>query len=298
MMAKSLNSSEKTVLEQSKQLKDAGVICRISALMNYRTLGRTGTLVAAHIPEENLRQVTEAVNSLENVSHNYLRSHYYNLWFTLQADSAEQIEVILSNLSSRFDVDFYSLPVERIFKLDVRFDAHSEGQVLLQDVEDVPESKTVDLNDNQKLILSKLQNGFEIVAKPFDFLCSEGLDIEMVLKIVQEMVDKGVIRRIAGVVDHRRLGFIANVLFAAEVSSDRIVEAGRRLARFGMVSHCYQRRTVKDWPYNLFAMMHGRSMGEIQRAVNKFVEAERVDSFELFPTEAELKKQPVRHRFY
>ncbi len=296
-MARSLDVSEEVVLEQSQQLKDAGIVRRISALINYRAIGRTGTLVAAHIPQENLQQVAEAVNSLESVSHNYLRSHYYNLWFTLQADSTGQIEVVLANLSSRFDVDFYSLPVERIFKLDVRFDAHSEGQVLLQDVEDVPESQVVQLNDNQKLILSNLQKGLDLAAEPFDFLCTEGMNIEEALQIVQEMVDKGVIRRIAAVVDHRRLGFTANVLFAGKAAGERVVEAGGKLARFGIVSHCYQRKTVEGWPYNLFAMMHGRSMGEIQRVINKFVEAEKIDSFELLPTEAELKKQPVRHRF-
>jgi DNA-binding Lrp family transcriptional regulator len=64
------------------------------------------------------------------------------------------------------------------------------------------------------------------------------------------------------------------------------------------VSHCYERKTVEDWPYNLFAMMHGKSMGEIQHVINKFTESEKIDSFELLPTAAELKKQPVKHRFY
>ncbi len=78
---------------------------------------------------------------------------------------------------------------------------------------------------------------------------------------------------------------------------DRIVEAGETLALFGAVSHCYERKAVENWPYNLYAMMHGRSMGEVQHLVNKFTEAERIDSFELLPTEAELKKEPVKHKF-
>jgi len=104
-----------------------------------------------------------------------------------------------------------------------------------------------------------------------------------------------VIRRIAGVVDHHKLGFVANVLFAGEVPQGRIVQAGQRLARFGIVSHCYERGTFENWPYNLFAMMHSRSMGRIQHAINRFIEAEKIDSFQLLPTAAELKKQPVRH---
>lgn len=295
-IAKLLNSDEKTVLQQTSELKMAGVIRRIGAIINYRALGRTSTLVAAHIAQESLQEVTEAVNSLKDVSHNYLRQHYYNLWFTLQAESPGQIEVMLSNLSGRFGIDFCSLPVKRIFKLDVRFDAENGGQ-LSQDVEEIPESEAVELNDGEKLILSKLQDDLEPIAKPFDFLCSEGLGTEEAFRITKELIDKGVIRRIAVVVDHRKLGFAANVLFAGEVSQDKVIEAGKRLARFGIVSHCYERKTLRDWPYNLFAMMHGRSIGEIQRVVDKFIEAEKIDSFELLPTTAELKKQPVKHQF-
>ena len=294
-LAKFLNTDERKVLQEIKELKKAGVIRRICALINYRAGGKTSTLVAAHIPEENLQEVTEAVNSLRGVSHNYLRSHYYNLWFTLQAEFTEQIEVTLSNLSGRLGIDFYSLPVKRAFKLDVRFD--TEGQLLSQDVEQAPKSETVELDENQKRILSKLQDELDVIAEPFDFLCGEVLEKQEVLRIIAELIDKGVIRRIAAVLDHRKLGFVANVLFACKVPQDKIVEAGKRLARFGIVSHCYERKTFGDWPYNLFAMMHGRSMGEIQHVINKFVEAEKIDSFELLPTAAELKKQPVKHQF-
>lgn len=295
-LAKFLNSDEKEVLQQAGELKKAGVIRRIGAVINSRALDMASTLVAAHIPEEKLHEIAKAVNSLEGVSHNYLRRHYYNLWFTLRGQSHKEIEATLSKLSARFGVELRSLPAKRIFKLDARFDAGGEGRLL--GVEQPPLSEPVELNDEQKLILSRLQTNLEIVARPFDFLCSGGLDADECLRIVQQLIDKGVIRRIAAVVDHRKLGFVANVLFAGEVARGRIVEAGKALARFGIVSHCYQRKALKDWPYNLYAMMHSRSMGDIQRVIDKFSEAEGIDSFELLPTAAELKKQPVKHRFY
>jgi DNA-binding Lrp family transcriptional regulator len=294
-----MDSDEKTVLQQIEELKKVGIIRRISALINYRALGMASTLAAAHVPEESLQEVAEAVNSLENVSHNYRRHHYYNLWFTLQAQSNQEIEVMLSNLSGRFGIDFYNLSVKRVFKLDVRFDAESEEDNtggLLQDVAQVPVCEKVELDENQKRILSGLQGEVRLTSEPFDFLCGEGLEREDVLRIIAELIDKGVIRRIAAVVDHHKLGFVANVLFASEVSQDRIIEAGEKLARFGMVSHCYERKTFENWPYNLFAMMHARSMGEIQHVINRYTEAEKIDSFQLLPTAAEFKKQPVKHR--
>ena len=323
-IAKDLNCDEKTVLQQTRELKNAGVIRRIRALINYRALGMVSTLAAAHVPERNLQEVAEAVNSLEGVSHNYLRDHFYNLWFTLQARTAAEIDLTLSSLAGRFGIDFHSLPLKRAFRLDVRFDAESEDQILLEGLEEVgalqieretgaeeiPKRGAVELDetpkptkrpweggDSDKLILSKLQDDLAITSEPFAFLYGGGLGAEDVLKIITELIDKGVIRRIAAVVDHRKLGFVANVMFAAEVPQDRIVRAGERLARLGMVSHCYERETFANWPYNLFGMMHGRSIGQIQSVVDTFVEAEKIDSFQLLPTTAELKKQPVKHRF-
>jgi DNA-binding Lrp family transcriptional regulator len=295
-MAEFLNSDEETILQEVGKLKEAGIIRRIRALINSHALGMTSTLVAVHIPEKSLGEVAKTVNKLENVSHNYLREHYYNLWFTLQGKSSEQIEIMLSNLSARFGADFHSLPVKRVFKLDVRFDAEGEG-LPVGDVAQIPKSETVELNEDERGILSELQDDLEVTSRPFDFLCDEGLETEKVLRIIRGLIDKGVIRRIAAVVDHRKLGFVANILFCSEVPQDRIVEAGQALAHLAMVSHCYEREVIEDWPYNLYAMMHGKSMGEIQHVIDRFTAAEEIDSFELLPTAEELKKEPVKHRF-
>jgi DNA-binding Lrp family transcriptional regulator len=296
-IARFLGTTEQIVLQQTAILKAAGVIRRLGALINYRSLGLSSTLVTAHIPEESLPEVVAAVNSLESVSHNYLRTHFYNLWFTLQAASIKETDIMLANLSARFGLDFHSLPVERVFKLDVRFDPDNQDE-LLDSTPQMPTYEIVCLNDSEKFLLAKLQNDLDIIARPFDFLCGGSLTIEDTLRILTELTDKGIIRRIAAVVDHHKLGFVANVLFVAKVGLDKIIEAGNALARFGIVSHCYQRRPFENWPYNLFAMMHSRSMGEIQRTIDKFTRTWKIDSFELLPTAAELKKQSIKYRFY
>jgi DNA-binding Lrp family transcriptional regulator len=295
-IGKALGSSEDEVLHLTSELKAAGVIRRIRALLSYRTLGRTSTLITGHVPPEKLKESAEAVNSLGGVSHNYLRSHHYNLWFTLQAGSEAEISVILTDLAGRLGVEFHSLPVVRVFKLDVRFDAESEGQALLEDVEAIPRQEPVKLTAEEERVLAGLAGELEVEARTFAFLCRKGHEEKDVLRVIEGLIDKGVIRRIAAVVDHRKLGFAANVLFAGQVDAERVESAGRRLARFGIVSHCYERRTFAGWPYNLFGMMHGRSMGQIQHAVRRFVEPEGIEAFELLATEAELKKQPVRFR--
>lgn len=292
-----LRSDESEVLRQTSRLKELGVIRRICALINYRALGVTSTLVAAHIAEEKLLEVAAVINSLANVSHNYQRNHYYNLWFTLQASAASQIEMTLADLSGRFGVDFHSLKVVRTFKLDVRFDAQSEGQELLYSCGKIPQVQPVEINENQKKVISGLEHDLELTTEPFGFLSGGDLQKEDVLRVITALMDKGVIRRIAAVVDHRKLGFVANVLFAGEVPQDRIVQVGQRLACLPIVSHCYERQSFEGWPYNLFAMMHGQNIEQIENAINKFTQAEAIYSFQLLPTEAELKKQPVKHKF-
>ena len=294
-IAKALDSEEQIVLKEIAALKSAGVIRRIGPVINYLALGRTGTLAVAHVPQDSLPQIAEAINSLENVSHNYLRQHHYNLWFTLQGNSERDIELTLSNLAARFDIDFHSLAARRTFKLDVRFDTESDSLTLCDEVADSPPSEAVVLNAKQKLVLSKLQKDFAVTERPFESLCEPDIDQADVLETIAELIDKGVIRRLAGIVDHRKLGFIANVLFACEVPQERIIDTGAALARFRAVSHCYERETFPRWPYNLFAMMHAKSMGEIQRIIDRFTDSQKTDSFELLPTTAELKKQPIRY---
>jgi DNA-binding Lrp family transcriptional regulator len=296
-IAKRLGSNEKEVLQQIDNLHKNGVIRRIYVLLNHRAIGLKSTLVAAHVPVESIQKVAEAINTHEGVSHNYLRDHHYNLWFTLRTQSARKTNLILVELSTRFGINFHSLPAKRVFKLDVRFDAEHKEQILLHDSQEVPKNKVVELNREQKLILSKLLPILKLTTEPFDMLCSEGLQRQDILRILKELIDKGVIRRIAAAVDHQRLGFVANVLFACEVPQDRIIQAGKNLAKFRAVSHCYERETFEGWSYNLFAMMHGRTMSDIQQVVSRFTESEQIDSFELLPTSAELKRQPIIYKF-
>ena len=131
IIARILKSSEAEVIKHTRELIKLGVIRRLGVSINWRAIGKASSLVTAHIEQEDLKKVIPAVNKLQGVSHNYLREHYYNLWFTLRADSQKELDAILKKLSKRFGTSFNSLPVVRAFKLDARFDAASGGKRLL-----------------------------------------------------------------------------------------------------------------------------------------------------------------------
>jgi len=296
-IAASINTTTETVLNEIKSLQNSGLIRRIAPIINYRALGLTATLVTAHIPENKIPQVAQAVNSINNVSHNYLRDHYYNLWFTLIAPSKTQIDETLANLSADCDCTFHSLPALRTFKLNVRFDADSNGRRLRQNDAKIPETNPVNLSENEKLILSKLQTGLKPVQYPFRHLAVNGLNEQDVLKIIQQLLNKGVIRRMSAILDYRTLGFTANALFVAEVPEENILDAGRKLAEIPLVSHCYQRATFQNWPYNLFAMFHSRSLDQIKDAASRFTQSQNITASDLLPSVKELKKIPVKYDF-
>jgi len=290
-----LRTSEQQILQQTAELKKTGIIRRIRAMINYRALGFASTLVAVHVPESQLDAVAEAVNTLDGVSHNYLREHQYNMWFTLQEPSESQIEATLANLASRFGIAFHSLPVTRFFKLDVRFDAEDDERVLLENADPVREMCKVELDHDEMTILSILQKDLTVAPEPFAAITNDRFSYKQAFKIINNLQEKGVIRRVAGIVNHRKLGLVANAMFVAQVHEHRIVELGRNLAHLGLVSHCYERRTFEGWHYNLFAMMHGRDMNDVQMVVTDFTDANGLADFQLLSTVRELKKQPVRY---
>ncbi|HON92451.1 MAG TPA: hypothetical protein PK373_00450 [Sedimentisphaerales bacterium] len=295
-IARLLHSTEAEVLEETRKLRESGFVRRLSAVLNHRAVGMASTLVTARVPADQIDSVAAGVNALPGVSHNYLREHSYNLWFTLQGRSPDQIDEILRDLHGRFGVEFHSLPVTLVFKLDVRFDLEDDD-VLTHEQYDVPGTEPVQLRLEHKRVLDGLQEGIEVVSRPFDAMSQDPANGGNVVSLLVELKRLGVLRRIAAVLNYRKLGYTTNVMLAAEVPTESVVQAGRDLARFRAVSHCYARRTFEGWPFNLFAMLHARSEAAITRTIHEFTKTANVRSYRLLPTVAELKKQPVRHTF-
>ena len=292
IIARIIKSSEAKVLKRTRALIKLGVIRRLGVSINWRAIGKASTLVTVHIEQKDLRRVVSAVNKLKGVSHNYLREHYYNLWFTLRADSQKQLEAILKKLSKRFGARFNSLPVVRVFKLDARFDTTSNGRSLLgekaQDA--IRNTQYTRLGQIDKRILEGLQGGLKVVKRPLSFLGKDAFENCDSLLHIAKMIDEGVINRLGAMVDHNKLGFTANAMFACEAKKSRAIEIGEKLAALGIVSHCYERKKFKGWPYNIFAMMHGSNMGDIRKAIDEFVKKEGIDLFVILPTVEKLKK--------
>jgi DNA-binding Lrp family transcriptional regulator len=121
-MAKRVGASEAEVLARVQALHDTGVIRRIGANFTSRKLGYTSTLCAARVPPAKLEHFAAVVNRYPGVTHNYLRKHRFNVWFTLIAESAERLTEILEEIRKASGVEeILSLPAQEVFKIKVDF---------------------------------------------------------------------------------------------------------------------------------------------------------------------------------
>jgi DNA-binding Lrp family transcriptional regulator len=115
--------TEEDVLERVRRLKGRGIIRRIGANFHSSKLNFTSTLCAAKVPEETLHHFVKVVNRYPGVTHNYLRSHAYNVWFTFIAKDMDDIERALSEIAAETGVkEIRNLPALRMFKIKVDFE--------------------------------------------------------------------------------------------------------------------------------------------------------------------------------
>jgi siroheme decarboxylase len=121
-MGEKVGAAEEEVLERVAAMAEAGIIRRIGANFTSRKLGYTSTLCAARVPPELLDQFVAVVNRYPGVTHNYLRRHRFNVWFTLIAESAGRLNQILEEISRASGVaEILSLPAHEVFKIKVDF---------------------------------------------------------------------------------------------------------------------------------------------------------------------------------
>jgi DNA-binding Lrp family transcriptional regulator len=122
-LGRKLGVSESEVIERVGMLKKFGYIRRIGGIFDSRRLGYFSTLCAVKVPENRIEEVAEIINSYPGVTHNYIRNHSYNMWFTLITSSNEMIEDVLKEIKRRANIgDMMKLPAIRVFKVKAKFD--------------------------------------------------------------------------------------------------------------------------------------------------------------------------------
>jgi DNA-binding Lrp family transcriptional regulator len=267
-VARALEVPEQRVLERVQELVDERIIRQVTPIYDTRALGYGSMLVAAKVDPEHPWRAAQIVNSHPGVSHNYLRNHDFNMWFTIavEEDSALGLQGTLDVLQHLTGAEsIRQLPTLKLFKIRMDLELVGGTDELAKAVvaEEPVELEKQPFDERDVAVIRATQGDLPVVAEPYTAAARElGMTVEALVEHLQAMADRGLLRRVAAILFHRRAGFSANGMGVWQVAPEHVLAVGPKMAAYRGISHCYQRPTYADWPYSIFTMAHGRSKEE------------------------------------
>ncbi len=293
VIAKALNTTEEQILTMVQKLKDEKIIRQTSAIFDTKRLGYKSSLVAFKVDEDKVNEAAKIINAHPGVSHNYLRNHGYNIWFTMAVapDSKLGLEKTIAILKERTGAkDAIILPTLKMFKISVKMD--TTGKRAKKEKLKKLSHKTIELTPEHISVIKALQKDIEITEEPFKkSIEALGMDYERFFALAHELKESGVMRRFATILNHRKAGFGANAMSVWAVPEEKGEAIGKEMAEFSAVSHCYLRPSYPNWPYNLFAMVHAKTQEECDTLIEEMAKESGLTEYSKLYSTVEFKKQ-------
>jgi siroheme decarboxylase len=287
---------EDEVMRRTQRLLDARIIRQITPIFDTRALGYSSMLVAAKVDPKFPHRAAQVINEHPGVSHNYLRNHDFNLWFTIatEPDSQLGLERTLEVLAREAGAEsMRQLPTLKLFK--IRMDLEMEGDTSslagAVEVQQPVELEPQPYGERDVAVIRALQGDMAVCREPYAAAAAEvGMSQPRFLEHLEGMRERGLLRRVAAILYHRRAGFSANGMGVWKVPGPRIADVGPRMAAVRGISHCYQRPTYPDWPYSVFTMAHGRSKEECDAVLDSVAARTGIEERATLYSSTEFKK--------
>ena len=237
-VASQAEMTEEQVMARVRELIEHRIIRQVTPIFDTRALGYSSMLVAAKVDPENPWRAATVINEHPGVSHNYLRNHEFNIWFTIatEPDSPLGLDRTLEVLGEIAGAEsIRQLPTLKLFK--IRMDLEMEGgtDALAQTVEVAPPAETErqPYDERDIAVIKALQGDMPIVSEPYAPAAEQlGMAQEDLLAHLEQMQERRLLRRVAAILFHRRAGFSANGMGVWKVPDDRVMELGPRMAAF------------------------------------------------------------------
>ncbi len=322
VLGREIGIDEADCLARLKRLGPGlGIVRQISAIFDTQSLGYASSLVAAKVAPQHVDAAAAVINRHPGVSHNYLRGHAYNLWFTLALppDSRLGLDATLARLVELSGAESARLLTTlRLFKIGVKLRIGSDGDdeatnapqnmppgASNQEASNDPAAFTEAdrqtasahaLDDRDKRLILALQQNLPLATQPFDDWAKQAnCSVVELLAAAQRFLDRRQMRRFSAVLRHRKAGYSANVMTVWDVPQTDIERVGRIMAKSAAVSHCYQRPVYPDWPYSLYTMVHGQSREHCLATLESLRNQTGLDRFLPLWSLHEYKKVRVRY---
>lgn len=306
VIAGQLNVEEQEVIDRLAVLRQMNVVRQISAIFDTRRLGYKTSLVAFAYDPKQLNSGALKINEHPGVSHNYAREgSFYNLWFTIAVPPNESIEKTVEKMAQETNaLSMRVMPTIRFFKIGVNFDMIQERGAANSYSPDgynssIPKSDwntPISLTDFDICAIRELQEDLDMTHRPFDGMAERlGISLQDLFGVASSFQERGIMRRYSAVLHHRRAGFSANAMVVWQVPGERAEEVGMLMAAHSAVTHCYERPTFADWPYNHFTMIHATSEGSCKEIAKEISGTTGINDYQLLFSSREYKKTRVRY---
>ncbi len=303
MIAERAGLTVDETMARAQRLLDGRIIREITPIFDTRTLGYSSMLVAAKVDSEFPHRPAEIINSHPGVSHNYLRTHEFNLWFTIATPPDSELGLqgtldVLQELTGAESIR--QLPTLTMFKINMNLEMEGGTEALAAKVEAIPprELEPQPYDERDVALIRATQGPMAVVDRPWDEAAAEiGVTTPELLEHMEQLIERKILRRVAAILFHRRAGFSANGMGVWKVDPADVPEIGGRMAAVRGISHCYERPTYEDWPYSVFTMAHGRSKEECDAVLQSIADEHDLhgDDRAVLYSSTEYKKIRLRY---
>lgn len=284
-LGKMLGLSEEQAFERVEGLRKSGVIRRLGGVYNSHALGFASRLCTGVVPEDKLDAFAAAADKISAITHNYVRSHAYNVWFTVIARSEAEIQETVRGLEAETDLhDAHVLSASRMFKINTVMGKAAASAKVADSVAD----KSVPKSADPFIPSEKDRRRINLLSKDIPHTLTPFSDLGIDSSEIRGDLDHKIMRRFGAVLRHQDAGFVANSMVCLAVEQPDV--AGAELASLPFVSHCYERNAFEGFPYNLYAMVHACSGGELEKFVGEVARIAKAKDYARLDSLRELKK--------
>jgi len=296
LIAERAGLAEAEVLTRVARLLDKRIIREITPIFDTRAFGYASMLVAAKVDPAHPHRAAQFINTHPGVTHNYLRDHDFNLWFTIAVEAGSKLGLqgTLDVIADRTGAEsIRQLPTLRLFKIrmDLEMAGGTDALSAAGEAAEPMELEPIELTEDDIATVRATQGPMPVVSEPFAPAAERlGVSVDDVLARLDSLKQRGGLRRVAAILYHRRAGFSANGMGVWAVPREAVLETGKQMAAFRGISHCYERPTYSDWPYSVFTMAHGRSKQECDAVLDSIAAATGISQRATLYSSTEFKK--------